>query len=278
MFVSNVFQQTEGQEVNISCNQVGCRAIETVLPFANDSTFENFIKVFGSDLRPLCSDQYASYVLQKLVEIACNRSLNEKTEATFQPMYKEFTIKISRFLLNNLEDYVWDTYGNHIIRTVLKSLSLNLLETNPTESCDKELTGEYFGIVEEYGERLIMWPQFKDMPYSELTSGLLQVILTALRKVNKKQLRTYIKKLLDESFIVSKTEGVEPGNQLNEVFKSKPAMMLLETALQVSKSKSYTQIYAMCFVNKLKELALDRNTNFAVQKLITYCSEKVEVS
>lgn len=256
--------------MNVSCNQVGCRAIEILLPFASDSVFENFMKAFGSDnMRPLCGDQYASHVIEKLVEVSCQRSSDEKTEADFKPKYKEFALKVSKFLLNNLEDYVWDTYGNHIIRTVLKSLS--------TELSDKELAGEYFAIVKEYAMRLIMWPQFKDMPYSELTSGLLQVLLVALKVVSKKQLTDYVKKLLDESFVVSEdTEG--GGDRLNDVFSSKPAMMLLETALQVSKYKSYMQIYTKCFINKLAVLAKNRSTNFAVQKLITYCSEKVDVS
>ena len=43
-------------------------------------------------------------------------------------------------------------------------------------------------------------------------------------------------------------------------------------------SCSYTEIYAKCFVGRIDKLARSRSTNFAVQKLVTYCKEKSVVS
>ncbi|KAG5894944.1 hypothetical protein JTB14_023293 [Gonioctena quinquepunctata] len=124
IFVNNVFEQTETQEVNCSCNQVGCRIIEMLIPFASDDALKKFMEAFSSEIRPLCTDRFASHVLEALVMQSCSRSLDRKSRSEEMLQYfHQFTLKISKFLLNNLEDYVWDTYGNHVIRTCLKNLS-----------------------------------------------------------------------------------------------------------------------------------------------------------
>lgn len=197
----------------------------------------------------------------------------DEADAEVKKACFEFTIKISRFLLNNLEDYMWDTYANHIGRSVISNLS----QLDNAESISIEtIPDEYKEIVKDFGERLILWPQFKDMPTEEITSGFFQVLLRALKRLHPKLLKKYLKKLLDECFVGADAKE-ENSNKLPIVFMSKPAMMLLETALQVATAKMFTQIYAMCFVGHLVKLATMRSTNFTVQKLLSHCEEKVEV-
>lgn len=255
--------------------------IETLLPFANDAVLARYMKAFGDDLRPICSDRFATHVLEALVIQSTTRSLLPDKPEDVRESYKSFALKISKFLLNNLEDFVWDTYGNHVIRTCLLSLAKipkedpkGQIDVNQNE--DTDIPEYYAEIVNDYGERLIVWPQFKELCNNELTSGFLQVLMKALKKTNKKLLNKYMKKLLEEIFAPD-----EPDNNPNTfppVFLSKSTMMLLETALQVAKSKMYTQIYLKCFQRKLLKLAVTRMTNFSVQKLLANCEEKTEVS
>lgn len=271
IFVNNVFQHTEDQEINCCCNQVGCRVIQTFLPFANDTYLKRYMDILLSDLRPLCSDPFASHVIQTLLDIACQKSFEKDIEKDFRESCKTATIRISKFLLNNLEDYVWDSYGNHIIRTVLKNLTC--LKNDSHVSID-----EYKSIVREFGNRLISWPQFNSLPYSELTSGLLQILLNALAVIDPKLLGSYLTKFLNESFTkISQTEYENTSTDtLPDAFMSKPVIMLLECCLEVATPKLYTQIYIQCFANKLPRLSKIKNTNFAVQKLLNQCKEKSE--
>ncbi|KAK4886040.1 hypothetical protein RN001_002311 [Aquatica leii] len=271
IFVNNVFQHTEDQEINCCCNQVGCRVIQTFLPFANDTYLKRYMDILLSDLRPLCSDPFASHVIQTLLDIACQKSFEKDIEKDFRESCKTATIRISKFLLNNLEDYVWDSYGNHIIRTVLKNLTC--LKNDSHVSID-----EYKSIVREFGNRLISWPQFNSLPYSELTSGLLQILLNALAVIDPKLLGSYLTKFLNESFTkISQTEYENTSTDtLPDAFMSKPVIMLLECCLEVATPKLYTQIYIQCFANKLLRLSKIKNTNFAVQKLLNQCKEKSE--
>lgn len=256
-----------------------------LLPHANDEALERCIKAFLSDLRPICSDRFASHVLQTLFELLCKKSLQSDIDDDFKNRCIDYTIKVSKFLLNNLEDFASDTYGCHIIRTVFRSL-VNLpsdKEKNviTEENNVIEIPEKYVEIMKDYAQRLIIWPQFVNLPYSELTSGLLQVLLKALQKTDKKQLDAYIKKLINESFggFAGDNDDTKKNqeNKLPDVFMSKPALMLIEVVLEVASPKRYTQIYANYFLNNLVNLATTRNTNFCVQKLVQHCKEKTEV-
>ncbi|CAH0550818.1 unnamed protein product [Brassicogethes aeneus] len=287
-FVNNVFEQTENTEVNCSCNQVGCRVVEMLIPFANDSVLERFMKAFSDDIRPICSDRFATHVLEALVTQSTQRSLKTDLPDKTKEMYKAFTIKISKFLLNNMEDFIWDTYGNHVIRTCLLNLALLPKEDDkkPQQKKNTEIKEEeekntdvpeyYSEIIKDYAERLIVWPQFKELCSSELTSGFLQILLKTLRKVDKKLLRKYLEKFLEDLFAPENNKNIDNPDSFPQVFLSKPAMMILEMALQVAKSKMFTQIYVKCFSGKLVKLAKTRNTNFAVQKLLNHCNDKAE--
>lgn len=187
LFASNVFKHTVDNEVHYACNQVGCRVIDTLLPLADAATLTRFMIAFGVDLRPLCHDVYASHVLEALVKRTAHISLGRTNDsAEFQAECTQFTVKLSKYLLNNLEDYVWDSYGNYVIRTCLKCLTqLPIVDEDGTTTKkiiqikeeEIELPDEYVEIVREYGERLISWPQFGELCTVELTSASLQVLL-----------------------------------------------------------------------------------------------------
>nr|XP_023015170.1 nucleolar protein 9 isoform X1 [Leptinotarsa decemlineata]XP_023015171.1 nucleolar protein 9 isoform X2 [Leptinotarsa decemlineata] len=283
LFVNNVFEQSENQEINCSCNQVGCRVIETLLPYASDLILKKFMEAFNSEIRRLCTDRFASHVLEGLVIQSCRRSLEiESRSQEVVQYFHQFTLKISRFLLNNLEDFIWDTYGNHIMRTCLKNLAqlesenVKKKETMAEESESKEVPEEYLEIVEEYAKRIISWPQFNELCSSELTSGFLQVLLQCLKKIKSKTFKIYLKKLLKDIF-VSKDDGDQANpNILPAAFLSTSVIMILETTLQLANSKMFSEIYRLCFEGKLPKLATTRSTNFSVQKLLLHCSNKTE--
>lgn len=98
------------------------------------------------DLRRLCSDNFTSHVIEALLTVSCQRATEHLKEATgvdevpkkkkkktdkTEPKYSEehvqkcydFTLKLCKYMLNNLEDFVWDSYANHILRSALKCLS-----------------------------------------------------------------------------------------------------------------------------------------------------------
>lgn len=239
---NNVLDQTTEKEIHTSSNQVACTVIEVIIPFASDEHIERYQNAFAGNYRPICSDKFSTHILEKLVSISMLRGVAPDNKSGAEPetsqakrrkvdeipsereynlssdfsdehreKCREFVVRTSKFLLNNLEDFVWDTYGSHVMRTCLDSLSgifqvkKSFVTNTPADAkanADKPLTvpDDWLVVVQEYAKRLHAWPQFADFPYSELSSGLLQSILNALHKRDKSLIKALGKKLLNDSF------------------------------------------------------------------------------
>ncbi|KAJ2938927.1 hypothetical protein O0L34_g17738 [Tuta absoluta] len=364
--VNNVLERTKGDELNIVGNQLGCRVIELLLPYCSPEDLERFMDVLSPELRPLCSDNFSSHVVEALLRVSCDRATlhlqteenqannnleseddapkkkRKKTDSESEVPKKkaklelpkakytdehiqkchEFTLKICKYALNNLEDFVWDQYANHILRSALKCLSgISLLPGEKPKTTlfklpvkdnkglppdkfvkivYKTVPEEFKELVTEFSNRLSSWPQFKDLPYQNITSGLLQVLLYAVKNVDKNLTRDLIRRLLDESFapegwvsnqVDEKDDKIDVDipdadevkndvankRNLPPVFESESAVRLLEAALFVAKKKTYTQLYARCFINRLSQLAALPMLNYTVQRLVDNCQIKEEL-
>lgn len=335
---NNVLEQTVDKEVRTSSNQVACTIVETLLPFTSAENFERFQAKFAEGFRPICSDKFASHILQKLVSLSMLRAVGtdpaaESSEpqakkrktvslvpsereynssAEFSEEHKakcaEFVVKVSKFLLNNLEDFVWDTYGNHVMRTCFDSLTgiyqvkKSFITNEAAEKAspnDKryDVPEEWIEVLREYANRLLAWPQFPDFPYSELSSGLLQSLGVALYTRDKSLLKNLGKRLLKDAFAPKATESAadeskdevkdevkdedmeaaedeEVDKDLPSVFTSESSARCLEALLEVAGPKLFTQIYLQLFFGRLPKLALLRLSNFSVQKLLDHVSVK----
>ncbi|KAK2708771.1 hypothetical protein QYM36_014397 [Artemia franciscana] len=84
MFASNVFSQTAGSELELVCNQLVSRVLEKILPFASSEVFQNFANALNSDLRIVCTDPFASHVLEKKMKLANDCMNNAQTKPVQQ--------------------------------------------------------------------------------------------------------------------------------------------------------------------------------------------------
>ncbi|XP_026728559.1 nucleolar protein 9 [Trichoplusia ni] len=336
--VNNVLDRTKDEELNVIGNQLGCRVIELLLPFASPEDLERYMEVVSPELRKLCSDNFTSHVIETLLRVSCERATEhlqtspeetkeeeevpkkkrkvEKTEPKYEQEHiqkcHEFTLKISKYALNNLEEFVWDKTANYILRSVVKCLSgitllpgekpkVNIFKQTVDDGKGipphtntmtyKAIPEEFKPLVKDFVTRLSSWPQFKDLPFQNTTSGLLQVLLYAIKNVDKNATKEILRDLLDKCFAPEDwvAEGDDDKKEVKDgdgnpavssdlppVFQSEAAVRLLEAALFVSKKKTYTQIYARCFINRLGQLAAMPMLNYTVQRLIDNCDVKEE--
>lgn len=221
----NVLTETVGKEELFSTNQIASKVIDSLIGFASVEIFENYLVAFSKDIRAYAQDKFSSHVLQKLVFLSALRCAeNKEVAAEADPLIernynlclevkmshknncKEFVTKVSKFLLNNLEDLVTDQYANHVIRTCLSSLAGIQYENLVEIMLEKKIKittsvpfEDWKEIIEEFANRLRLWPQFVDFPYEGLSSGLLQSLVCVLRIVNKDLLKSIGSFLLTES-------------------------------------------------------------------------------
>lgn len=140
--VTNVLERTKGDEINIVSNQLGSRVIELLLPYSSAEDLERFTEAIDPHLRKMASDNFTSHVIETLLRVSCTRATDhlqvtdedevpkkkakletqKYTEEHIKKCY-DYTLKMCKYVLNNLEDFVWDSYANHILRSALKCLS-----------------------------------------------------------------------------------------------------------------------------------------------------------
>ncbi|XP_043269927.1 nucleolar protein 9 [Venturia canescens] len=287
-FVNNVYEQTIGREIEYARNQVGSRVLDSLLKYANYEAIKRLSDALSESLRPICSDRFASHVLEEIIKVCAARgnpnehNLNNDSEKIHVPVekdevekYNEIALKLCRYVVNNFEEFVWDTYANHVLRTVLECLG-GVFEV--TKDCgNKKSTTNYTNrrsvnqnftdLLVDAANRLLNWPQFLEFGKDELTSALTQTLLHTLKPIDSKLSSKIVKKIC-EAFTENSPE------QLSTIFHEDSSERLLEVCLAVAKSKTFDWLHKRFFVGRLKELSLMSGGNFAVQRLLDNCHSK----
>lgn len=284
LLATNVIEQTKGREIVLSSHQIASKVIENLLEFCSDETLEEYQEAFKADIRSLCLNGFSSHVLEKLISISAVRYLSKnsvedeppekkiKTEDETSPgsqsKSKSFVETCSKFLLNNLEEFVWDSYANHVIRTCLATLSGRIVEEK------LPIPGEWTEIFKEYVARLRDWPFFADFPYQELTSGLLQSLIQALARVDKNTLKSIGGFFTEPNTAEAAEEDQGASSKLHKLFSSESSIRFLEVLISVAGNKLFTKIFLRLFQGNFKELSLLKSANFSVQKLLDNMKNK----
>lgn len=291
IFVNNVYEQTLGHEVEYARNQVGSRILDSLLKYARLETIERLVAAFNSTLRPLSSDTFASHVLQKIIVVCADRAnkttisgscverdadINIEVKDSEIESYNSIVLKLSKYFINNIEEFVFDMYANHVLRTVIECLGGLIDKSDNSTNKKKVIFGERRSVIQEYKDllfetcnRLYRWPQFLEFGQDELTSGLLQSVLYSLNGTFPELMETYIRKITNECFKPAKGK-----QELPDIFHAESSTRLLEACLSVASPKSLHTIYKEYFSGNLKRLSLMRSTNFSVQRLFDHCTVK----
>lgn len=306
VLMENVYQEIAGREVECACNQIGSLVIDSLLRYANLEAIQKLNQAFKSSLRRLSSDRYASHILQKIIIVCADRGnrvpissaksvtgdkiklIEDRSESKntidaiveVEPFeiqtYNNIVLKLSKYVLNNSEEFVFDNYANYVLRTVIECLA-GLIEY-PDESNKKfampDLTKrrpvvqDYKDLLIQSCDRLQKWPQFCQFGREQMTSGLVQCILYSLKDIDSDLTKTIVKKIITKCF---KTEEGE--NQSN-IFNSECSIRILEACLIVAQPKTFKKLYKTFFAENLESLCLSQSTNFSVQKLLDHCIDK----
>lgn len=289
IFVNNVYEQTIGHEIEYAQNQVGSRILDSLLKYANLETIQRLVTTFNPSLRLLSNDRFASHVLQKIVMVCADRgnkrivlesNAEQNVDANIEvkesevESYNSIVLKLSKYFINNIEEFVYDTYANHLLRTVIECLG-GLIDKPESNDKKKVIFDVRRPVIQEYKDllsatcnRLYKWPCFLEFGKDELTSGLLQSALYSLKDTFPTMVEEYVKKITNECFKLG-----EDG-QLSNIFNTESSIRLLEACLSVGNPKSFNDIYERYFSGNLKQLSLTQNTNFSVQRLFDHCTVK----
>ena len=331
----NFLETSEEKEFPFSYHPVASKALELLIYFCSPDNFEKFTKVLTTNLRLLVNDSSASFVLEACVKTATLRALSVKQEKLEEPedepsnkkrkftkvssnidynlkldikhankLYcQQFVSSVSRFLLNNLESYLYENNANHLLRSCLCCLAGTLSQKNRFQKIEvvqivkegcvvsdewNEILGKssalkFFNnscnnlkiLLGDYAERLMSWPQFPDLAFDEASSICLQSLCQALHNLecHKSVLKKLIKAIMRKSF-KDDDEAADEEPKEQKVFSCSASLHLLETIMASCDEKTLNKIYKRNFKEKLVEHSESSSLNFSVQRLIDAMTDK----
>jgi len=292
-FVNNVYEEMVNHEVECARNQIVSRIIDSLLQYTSLEIIQRLVKSLEPSFRQLSSDRCASHVLQRIIVVCAdrgNREIAVKNEEESEApnndddiameiksdeveIYNNIVLKLSKYFLNNVEEFVFDTYANHVLRTVIQCLAGLIDASNdtgkkfgPFPTNRRPVIQEYKDLLIQSCQRIYEWPQFREFGLKNITSGFAQCMLFSLKGIDK----NLIKKIIKRIFLESNKDEIQ-----STLFNTESSVRLMEACLMMSGQKTYCTLYRTFFADNLEHLCQNQSTNFSVQRLIDSCINKV---
>lgn len=305
LLINNFIEAAEGKEQAVALHGIGSKILDSLIGYSSPENFENYTSCMIDSLRKLIQNTKASFVLESILKIATLRALSGNDIEINEPIKKkskfskfssdidynleleikpnhakycsEFIIKLSKFVLNNIEE-LFKGQGNHFVRTCLLCLSgiVNVKshdkstpnQINIKVIYNKSIEPEWIEIACDFSTRLLQWPHFSSLAFEEKSSTLLQTLCQSLSNLEqqvalKELTKAILKKCFKEEGEISEIKEIEK----LKPFSSKPATFLLESVMNVCSEKQFNKIYTKYFKSNLLEMC-DSMFNFSVQRLV----------
>lgn len=77
--------------------------------------------------------------------------------------YCEWLLKVAKFSFNNFEEFIFDNYANHVLRTVLCCVVGETEDslTKPPSNDQKVVPVEFSKALKDFVDQLTNWPRLK---------------------------------------------------------------------------------------------------------------------
>ena len=315
IFVANVFETTLNEEVNLCSNQLVSRVIQMLLPLANKTIRNRFMQCLTDDLRIVAMDPFSSHVLETLLLLATFDKAESRDMENEELMFRQrWVVKVSKFMINNFDEFSKNMYASHLLRTCFQCLGGTRLEDNITRSrrsrdqqTNKSNTlheqGQGHPVLGKMESQISQLPpgdehltQYLIMAVNKtLTSNLLemvsvdtssavvQALILVLAKVSlTKECQQLCSLLIEKIFkgktLLSGNEDVISENITEDsenILHYESCCRLLETI--IVSSESLPKVFKKCkkiFEKSLYDWALHPVGNFALQKFLAKCTDK----
>ncbi|XP_068213690.1 nucleolar protein 9 isoform X2 [Palaemon carinicauda] len=304
-FLNGIIEEEDARK--LAGNQIVSRILDDALQYGEVLQVLSLAKIFSQDIRITCLDPYASHVLQTLTALSLKfiQQSEEKTlevanvecEGDKQLVTEEqgeefvaFLNKVGRFVYNNLDEFIRDTYGSHVLRSILEACSGVKVEDSIKSSRKAQtkhslnhdagqilrIPPELQNLLLDITQRLMKLPDLPGIITNDCGSAAFQSALLVLKGIESKQCIS----LVDHIFLHG-LPNVSPSVNGNEeslnipcIFQTNPGVRLLEVMMACATADQLHKLYTQYFKGHIGELVKHRIGNFAVQKLLLTWQEK----
>ena len=167
---------------------------------------------------------------------------------------KSWLLKIFRYVLNNMEEFMFDQYANHVMRTVVKCIG------GETQEFDHEgnitMDEEFLDVLNDFVDRLLKRAQLSgerkllfhrrnfnrplkfhysqfiaELSSHNISSGFLQILLQLLSKLKSKRIEPLCCKFLNECYSCEKSDAAAEKSTLPRCFEKDACVRWVEIIL-----------------------------------------------
>ncbi|XP_066949618.1 nucleolar protein 9 isoform X1 [Macrobrachium rosenbergii] len=311
-FLNGIVEEEDARK--LAGNQIVSRILDDALQCGEALQVLSFTKIFSEDIRMTCLDPYASHVLQTLMALSLKfiqeQTEDKKTEdknaevgevgseEDKQPITEEqreefvaFLNKVGRLVYNNLDEFIRDTYGSHVLRSILETCS-GVQVKDSIKSSRKSQTkhslcqnagqilripSELQSLLLDIASRLMKLPDLPGIITNECGSAAFQSALLVLKGIESEQCAALIDHILLHGLAnisPSYCDSYDELLNIPHVFQSNPAVRLLEVIMSCATADRLHNLYTQYFKGHIPDLVKHPIGNFAVQKLLLTWQEK----
>lgn len=114
-FIKNVFNEIEKDGMQLGRHPITSRVMEQLIPLFTPAQYKSLSLIMDEDIEMLCCDRFASHV----VELFC-KEINKHFE---HEEVVESYLSLCKSIKKQIDVFLRDTYGSHVLSTMLQTLS-----------------------------------------------------------------------------------------------------------------------------------------------------------
>nr|CAD7452091.1 unnamed protein product [Timema tahoe] len=208
-------------------------------------------------------------------------------------------LKVARFALNNLEEFMWNPYAAQVVEEVLHNLSVSEHTGCPSlyylDNAYPIASQENINLLVQFADKFLSWPELAALAYNEVTAHLLKTLLNALSEVRSDTTQKLAYKLLSDCFAYDEhslsilicfksrfpsikrnyTKGVNRDHSISVLpaFENMASSQLFNSVIYIASPELLNEIHKRCFKGRLLQLSLTELAVPLVNNLLDHCTD-----
>ncbi|CAG2061710.1 unnamed protein product, partial [Timema podura] len=208
-------------------------------------------------------------------------------------------LKVARFALDNLEEFMWNPYAAQVVEEVLHNLSVSEHTGCPSlyylDNAYPIASQENINLLVQFADKFMSWPELAALAYNEVTAHLLKTLLNALSEVRSDTTQKLAYKLLSDCFAYDEhslanlicfksrfpsikrnyTKGVNRDHSLSVLpaFENMASSQLFNSVIYIASPELLNEIHKRCFKGRLLQLSLTELAVPLVNNLLDHCTD-----
>eukprot|EP00117_Sycon_ciliatum_P045158 scpid42481/ scgid32491/ Pumilio domain-containing protein C14orf21 len=313
-FYANVFDYTfKNNQLKLSRDKVVCCILEKALRLAPAAHVQEFLSNTVEYLERYVSDKYASHVVQTSLNqcLRMTRSqmaaVNVNEESDSPDSLVDIVVKIGSGIVGKLNDFVFDTYGSHVVCSLIQVISGvrvgdDIVRSRVSQKVAQKKTGaakdklgavsgaetvwgelpeELNNELDSFCDAFVSMRDFSHCLTDRSASKVLQALLYCTQRRDENRCKHLCRQVLTACKVLSaQADDGTPAaaaaaaacntggaSAITRLAEDSVASHGLECILKVASPKLVQRLCQQCFSGQLLTMSLHHSANYVVQKL-----------